>query len=200
MLPNNLLNHWDCIAELLINNVTPVVGASSGAFASVTGLFKNKEKMEKKRERRERYFMEGLGIGSKELDELYEFVMKCAFAEQTKGANDEARLCLKSVEGECGWGPTEDYPVLVGNLKRVWEERVKGGAAKLQVKIVFAEDDVMIGVKGAEYFENCWTESKCGAGIMVSVDQTMKTNHDSVVEPGRKSLRTLFEKVKKGES
>jgi len=163
-------------------------------------MFRNKAKSQEMKERREEGVMNGLGIGSKESNELGRFAMKCAFAEETAGANDEARLCLKSVEGECGWGAAEDYPTLVQNLRKAWEERVKGGAEKLEFNIVFAEDDAIIGVKGHKYFEDCWTQEKCGSGIIVTVEQTQGTDHDGVIDSTGGTIRTLFENVKKGET
>ena len=32
-------------------------------------------------------------------------------------------------------------------------------------KVVFGEEDAMIGKKGRKYFEDCGTQEKCGRGI-----------------------------------
>jgi hypothetical protein len=199
ILPNGLLNYWNNITGFIINTAAPTIGASSGAISSVTGMFKSKAKSQEENEEKEGRCMNGLGIGSKETSELSRFTMKCAFAEETSGANDEARLCLKSVEGQCGWGAADDYPTLVGDVRKVWEERVEGGTEKLKLVVVFAEDDAMIGVKGKKYFEECWKQEKCGSGIVMNIVQAQGTDHDGVIDTMGSTMRTLFEKVKKGE-
>ena len=35
----------------------------------------------------------------------------------------------------------------------------------MRVRIVLAEEDVMIGEKWKEYFKECWAQDKCGRGI-----------------------------------
>lgn len=116
-------------------------------------------------------------------------VMRCLFAESTKGGNDEARLCLKSVP-RASWDAAESYPALVAALNRAHSAAAQNAEADgavsretLKVKLVFGETDAMIGVKGRRYFEECWAEEKVGAGIEVEVAEIKGGDHDSVVDP-----------------
>jgi hypothetical protein len=77
-------------------------------------------------------------------------------------------------------------------LKAVWEEKVRSGSAKLKVKIVFAEEDVMTGVKGRKYFEDCWMQEKCGDGIEVECGEVKGTDHDSVLDLSKGILGEIF--------
>jgi hypothetical protein len=57
------------------------------------------KKRKEKKEEEEKNYLEGYRISldvNKDLDKL---IFKYAFKKNAKGANDEARLCLKSVEG-----------------------------------------------------------------------------------------------------
>ena len=136
---------------------------------------------------------EGFGFDTEVKKEIDRLIFKYAWAEYATGGNEEARLCLKSVNGS-DWDACEDYLKMVENLKSAWEKRVeeKNGEGKLQVRIVFAGEDVMTGVKGKKYFEECWTEEKCGKGINVKCVQPEGTDHDSVVDPSNGVMREIF--------
>jgi hypothetical protein len=189
MLPNSLLNHWDDIIALMINKASPAFGASIGAIAGFSRMFGWGKKIDE--EEKERRCMEHFGMELRVKKEVERLMFKYAFEENTKGANDEARLCLKSTDGT-GWDAAESYPDLVANLKAVWEEKVRSGSAKLKVKIVFAEEDVMTGVKGRKYFEDCWMQEKCGDGIEVECGEVKGTDHDSVLDLSKGILGEIF--------
>ncbi|TVY33189.1 hypothetical protein LSUB1_G006335, partial [Lachnellula subtilissima] len=182
VLPNNLLNHWNALTGFMINTAVPTVGASIGVSSEVMDA--------------DNRCLEFCGMDYKATQELFNFAMKCAFAEETKGANDEARLCLKSVPGECSWDAAESYPELVQNLKVAWERRFEEGKAPLSLRLVYAEDDVMIGEKGRLYFEGCWAEGKGGRGIEVRSTKAIGTNHDTLVDCTKEWLREMMESVK----
>jgi hypothetical protein len=189
MLPNSLLNHWDDIIALMINKASPAFGASSGAIAGFSRMFGWGKKIDE--EEKERRCMEHFGMELRVKKEAERLVFKYAFEENTKGANDEARLCLKSTEGT-GWDAAESYPDLVANLKAVWEEKVRNESAKLKVKIVFAEEDAMIGIKGRKYFEDCWMQERCGDMIEVECGEVKGTDHDSVLDLSKGILEEIF--------
>jgi hypothetical protein len=189
MLPNSLLNHWDDIIALMINKASPAFGASSGAIAGFSRMFGWGKKIDEEEEGRK--CLEHFGMELRVKKEVERLMFKYAFEENTKGANDEARLCLKTTDGP-GWDAAESYPDLVANLKAVWEEKVRSGSAKLKVKIVFAEEDVMTGVKGRKYFEDCWMQEKCGDGIEVECGEVKGTDHDSVLDLSKGILGEIF--------
>ncbi|KAF4633243.1 hypothetical protein G7Y89_g4874 [Cudoniella acicularis] len=186
-VPNSLLNYWDSLTAFLINS--SALAASGGAISSITSLFGKKKSIEEQ----ERKCQEGYGIPLVVKDELSKLGFKYLFAENTRGGNDEARLCLKSVEGECGWDACEDYVELVENLAKVWKARTEDGEKpKLKVKVLFAADDMMIGVKGRRYFQECWTQEKCGSGIEVECVVTEDTDHESLIDPAKGFVGQVF--------
>ncbi|TVY56671.1 hypothetical protein LCER1_G002440, partial [Lachnellula cervina] len=200
VLPNNLLNHWNALTGFMVNTAVPTVGASvgvsSGAISSLTGLFRDNSQPRQKVVDADSRSLEFCGMDSKATVELFNYAMKCAFAEETKGANDEARLCLKSVPGDCSWDAAESLPGLVQNLKVAWEQRVGEGKTALRLRVVFAEADAMSGEKGKLYFEGCWAAGKAGSGIEVQSVKAARTNHDTVVDCTKEWLREMMESAK----
>jgi len=199
-LPNSLLNQWDSLTGFIINRAGPAVESSSGVLGSFMGMFSNRGDAEEPEdvEDEERRCKETIGMGLDVKIKLERLIFKYTFAENTKGANDEARLCLKSVDGS-GWDKCEDYNAFVQELKGFWEQRVKeNGAKKLRVKIVFAEEDAMIGKKGRKYFEDCWTKELCGDGVEVELVELKGGDHDSVVDPSKGIMGDMLAAVKAG--
>lgn len=197
-----MLNYWDNLVGLITNQVSPTLASSSGGLSAFAGVFRGKDGNEtnKKVEEEESKCEEGYGMSLSVKKEVEKMMRKYIFEENTKGANDEARLCLKSIEG-CGWDACEDHPEFVKNLKQSWEKTTNGEGekGKLKVKIVFAEEDALIGKKGMEYFKECWTQEKCGRGIEVECVQTEGTDHDSVINPEKGVMQSILSTAKEVE-
>jgi hypothetical protein len=181
----------------ILNRVQPTLGTSAGAFSSMAGFWKSKEGVRVSREEEETRCREECGMSADVKKELEKLTMKYVFAENTKGANDEARLCLKSTDG-CDWGACENYPEFVRDLKESWEKKVDGGEGKLKVRIIMPEGDAMVGEKGKEYFKECWTQEKCGGGIEVGCVEIKGGDHDNVLNPEKGVLGPIFKAAKGG--
>ena len=175
----------------MINSAAPAFGASSGVLSSFTNIFTAKEEAGGVLER-EKTCKEILGINLQDKDSLEKLIMKYAFAETNTGANDEARLCLKSVANSCSWLACDDYPTLFHDLTQTWNEKVGKGEKALQLKVFFAEEDMMIGVMGKKYFEDCWKREEGGKGIVVEFVETRGTDHDGVLDPVRGFIGEMF--------
>ncbi|KAH8820397.1 Alpha/Beta hydrolase protein [Xylogone sp. PMI_703] len=203
LLPDTLLNHWSGLMGFLINSVNPKLDSSGGAitgFSSVFRLPSSKAKTEQLKVEEDKKVASGYGLtkeGKKELDRL---IFKNAFAEQSVGANEEARLCLKSLGST--WGAWDDSEGYVEEMRKFWEGRSVGpdgeivNERKLSVTVHFAEDDVMIGQKGRKYFEKCWTQETCGRGVVLELMEAKGTNHDSVADASNIAMPALFSRVK----
>jgi hypothetical protein len=125
--------------------------------------------------------------------------VKCQFAENMSGADEELKLCLRK-GGDSTWADAVDYAKCVRRIAAN-EEVLRGGgreAARLVVNASFAGSDVMIGKRGAEYFENCWRRE--GRGMVDFTAETfVGTDHDAVLVDLRKgALRGVFERVGRG--
>ena len=187
-----MLDHWDDTVKFILNHVSPTLGISSGIFWSVGDLFKSAKGKEEKAEEEEKKCVEAFGMAGDVKREFEKVTMKFAFEENMKGANDEARLCLRSTEG-CDWLACEDYPEYVKALKGTWERRVDAeGGAKLRVRVILPETDAMIGEKGKKYFQECWTRENCGKGIDVVYYMVNGADHDSVINPENEVLGIVF--------
>jgi pimeloyl-ACP methyl ester carboxylesterase len=187
MLPDPMLNLWDNIIKFAIKSASPAFAASGGAIAVVTDKFKSKETKEKETEECE----EGYGISLELKKEVDRLLFKYAFAEYTKGVNDEGRLCLKSTKGT-EWYACEDYHDCVRNLAEVWERRVEQGGPELRVNIVLPEDDIMVGEKGMRYFEDCWKIERRGKGIDVECVRIDGTDHESTAHPANEVMGKML--------
>lgn len=198
MLPNSLLNHWDSVIQFVVNKATPAFTGSSGVLNSSMGLFEGKtKKLEdgRKKEEEERKCLDCYGYSMEVKQELDKNYIKYSGAESLKGGNDEARLCLKSIKGT-DWDACEDYVELVAKLKEFWEKKVREGGKKLRVKIVFGEEDIMIGTKGRKYWEDCWTQEKCGEGIEVDCGVLKDSDHESVIDATKGPISDMCADVK----
>lgn len=72
----------------------------------------------KLKEEEEAECLQGFGISMEVKKEVNKLVFKYAFEENTVGANDEARLCLRSPIGT-SWDACEDYVECARNLAEV---------------------------------------------------------------------------------
>lgn len=182
LLPNKLLDYVDNLWQL--NRLRPKVHV-------LLSMCKRRAT------RQEEWsgFLDCFGVTQMTMQMRREFQSKCAFLENMAGANDEARLCLKSVRGQCHWGAAEDYDDLVANLKQAWGRRVVAGEQKLNVNIMFPWKDAFIGVRGMEYFEDCWTLERCQDSMEVMVTNGFMTDHDSVIGC---AMIPMFEAAKSG--
>lgn len=180
ILPNPLLNYWNKLIHFIVVQAQPTFAVSGSSFTLVTSAFKNKVATAQHREQESRKCLEGYGVPIEVKDELDKTIFKFVFAENTVGGNDEARLCLKSVAGTT-WDACEDYEECVKTLAETWEKRVEEGGSKLRVDIFLPEEDVMVGKKGMNYFEECWGGERRGKGIKVETVRWDGTDHESVM-------------------
>ncbi|KAJ8070848.1 hypothetical protein OCU04_001211 [Sclerotinia nivalis] len=196
MLPNSVINHWGSVINFVLNNATPMIASSGGAFAALkSSFFAPGVAAETRREMAEQKIREGYGVSKETKKEMDNLVFKWAFLEDTTGLNDEARLCLKKTD-DCSWDACEDYEEMVKSLAEMWTQRVeRNQSAMLEVKIYLAEDDIMTGEKGKEYFRKCWTSEDWVSGIKVNCEQLEGTDHDNVLDP-LTSLREIARTAK----
>ena len=116
---------------------------------------------------------------------------RAVFGEDTRGANDEARLCLK--KGPPGlWGACEDYAAFVRALAAQERERRRDQQEaappvpppKLRVRVFFAASDAMSGASGQAYMEACWQDARPGGALADALQAetatVADTDHDGV--------------------
>ncbi|KAI9048087.1 hypothetical protein LZ554_007883 [Drepanopeziza brunnea f. sp. 'monogermtubi'] len=203
-LPNISLDYWNTLVGGIITKGGPALNHSSGILTSVTKMFTgggNVSPVSSEglvRAAQEKRCRERYGISPDLKAELVSTSNALCWGESTVGGNDEARICLKSCPGT-GWDRCEVYPTFVRELKLEWGDRVARSGHKLKIRIAFGEgEDSMVGWKGMQYFEDCFTKEKLGRGIEVEKVVQKGADHDSIVDPGFDEILRLFESVKEG--
>lgn len=203
LLPNPVLNYWDDVSRFIVKRANPTLAGSSGALSALAGFIRGNAgdgtTRKKADDEEEGECQEAYGMSLSVQKELEKLTRKYIFEENTKGVNDEARLCLKSTAG-CGWDVCEDCPAFVKGLKESWEEETDAGRrGKLRVTIFFAEEDALVGKRGMAYFRECWTQEKCGRGIEVKCVQTHGTDHDTIMDPEMGFIESVISAAKENE-
>ena len=128
----------------------------------------------------------GYGLSRDFQAELDTELPKRMFSENTLGANREALLCLK--KGPEGlWGVCDDYEVFIKRLV----QREKAETSKVKVRVFFAAEDSMVGVKGREYMNYCWKEQD---DLDFESRIVANTDHDSVLQ-SIEVLESVFREV-----
>jgi hypothetical protein len=192
MLPDGVIGGFNNTIRFAMTNIAPSFAFSGGVFSALTSPFKDKVKTKKKRDEEARKCLEGYGMTQDMHDAVVKNVFKYAFAEGTEGVNDEARLCLKSVSG-LAWDACEDYEDFVKTLAAAWDKKVADGSKPLRVDIFLPEDDLITGMKGVKYFEECWKEESRGnGGLKVETSRWKGTDHDGTTSPENGCIGRMF--------
>lgn len=176
----------------------PVASFSGSIFSASASIFKSPAKTdipgadsESDADLAKKY---GVDVDTaKAIGDLY---MKFAFAEDSTGANDEAKLCLRKAE-DADWDAASDYMTCVRRIA----EAEKALAPKLKVYGMFASSDVMSGKKGQEYFERCWRQENVAKAVDFVSKTYDETNHDSVIlDRNKGALEDVFRAMASGRS
>jgi len=175
----------------MINRAQPAFAASGGAISAARSAFKSKTATGEQKEEEERKCLSGYGMDLEMKKEAENLQFKYLFEENTRGANDEARLCLKSTTGT-SWHACENYEECVKSLAEVWERKIQEGATQLRVNIILPEEDIMVGEKGMRYFDECWKKEACGKGIDVKVTKLKGTDHDTTASASEGAIQAMF--------
>lgn len=197
-VPPSLFSAWSSITTFVNQKVVPATSWSGGVISSIGGFFSGSEAKSDEEDESEVQAKYGLDKATaKELESLY---FKYLLAEGMKGGNDEALLCSKA-RGSTSWGACDDYMTCIKTIAESEKERLgkDPSAAKLRVRLHFAQDDMMIGKGGKKYFEECWQQEGVSDAVDVKSKEWPDTNHETVsVEVNKGAMRGIFEDIKNG--
>ncbi|KAJ3482550.1 hypothetical protein NLG97_g7539 [Lecanicillium saksenae] len=175
LIPNAAIGYFDTLTKSLDAYVGPVVGSS---ISIMDKWFSSEEQPNPARAATRARWENEYGVSSEFLNNIGEACFRAGMAENSEGLNDETRLCLKK---GCTWDACDDYDELVKTLTA--REVAAASPARLRVKILFAQQDAMIGERGARYMKDCW-ERNCGPETGRVIDLCTKTvdgtDHDSL--------------------
>ena len=198
-LPTGMMDSWADLNIFVNNKVMPSASWSGGLLSSAGSLFSSSAstdlpgtEVSTATTPAERY-----GVDEETAKAIAKLSMKYKFAEDTNGANDEAKLCLRKCE-DADWGEAQDYAACIMSIAQ--NERTlqlqNPGRAKLKVEAFFSGSDIMIGKRGQEYFEQCWQQDEFKKSLDFATKTYPKANHDSLIMDYKKgALRDVFEKV-----
>lgn len=174
MVPNFAFGSWNTIVKSIATNIGPAIGSSVGFVGKwLSGSNPAPESENRLHWKRE------YGVSTEFLDTIGDAALGAMYKENTVGANSEARLCLKKA-GNGTWGECEDFQDFVRML--VAQERSREQEAKLRVKMLFAEDDALIGREGQRYMEACWDRDGEFADVLEFTSATVDdSDHDSLM-------------------
>ncbi|PSK46024.1 hypothetical protein B9Z65_4992 [Elsinoe australis] len=140
--------------------------------------------------------LERYGYDKDTAETIEKLSFKYQFQESTKGANEEAKLCL----GKCNeddWGEAADYLCCIRTIA-VNESSTSRGSdvARLKVEAFFAGSDVMIGKRGQQFFEQCWQRQEVAGEVDFKTSAFPEADHDSVLVDHKKgALKVVFERI-----
>lgn len=119
------------------------------------------------------------------------------FAENTTGANEELKLCLRKCD-DAAWGEATDYSSCAEKIATDEAGLSNGGSdiPKLRVEAFFAGSDVMIAKRGQKYFEQCWQSSEVQGKVDFATSTFPEANHDGVLVDFKKgALKVVLERI-----
>lgn len=188
-VPNGILDSWNGVMKFINRRIAPSIMWSGGVISTVSSLFKSKDEDSDSTSLADRYGRsEEYG---KEVDEL---MGSYYFQEDTTAGNEDAKLCLKK-EGTGCWGVCEDYEEYVRSLVQKESER-RPDEPKLDIRVYYAESDMLIGKMGQEYFERCWQQVDLAGSISYRSKELPGTNHDStVLDFNKGAAKEIFDEI-----
>ena len=207
LLPGPLIGKYASIAKFVTENVTPLAGLSGDFVQGLKGsLLRSNPRpapilvapTTSGRRAPSTGSHEGVGTlaldDSSVVDELREHITSFLFAECIDGISADAQLFMKKPRSLLWSSPSNFWSDIndVGPLlsKIISEEnRVGGDRRKWIIDAFHAEEDEMVGEKGRQWFDNCWTQ----AGISTS---SIQNNSSQSAQPPQKGYEYRSQVVK----
>jgi len=195
-LPASVIDYLSPLQGFIVSKIAPTLSFSGGLFSTTAALVGGRKDVDSSiqagslEDAAEKY-----GVDVETAKIMRSLAVKFNLAEDTTGANEEAKLCLMK-GGKADWGALANYEACVQSIADSEKQRVQAGEVKLRMEAAFASSDVIIGKGGQEYFERCWRWE----GVAGSVDFASRTcegvDHDGVLVDFQKgALKGLFESV-----
>lgn len=228
-IPSRAIGSFDSIVRFITSNIVPAIQFSSGLSATLSAPLavssQHTDGTEGQDTRVSKHLRNDLcrefrGVSAAEAMAQSKVTMEALFSEDTSGANHECLLLLKK-EAAGPWGACEsyqDYPAkLESKLREHFaSQRVRSGQDSdshapvtsqsqqlLAIKVFWAETDMLIGKKGAAYFDTCFkhfTLEELGSDadstvLLYDSEVVPGTDHDTVFLPQCGILPQMIEDI-----
>jgi hypothetical protein len=195
-LPASVIDYLSPLQGFIVSKIAPTLSVSGGFFSSTAALVSGPKDIDSPiqagspEDAAEKY-----GVDVETAKIMCSLVVKFNLAEDTTGANEEAKLCLMK-GGKADWGALADYEACVQSIADREKERVQGGQVKLRMEAAFASSDVIIGKGGQDYFERCWRRESVAGSVDFASRTCEGMDHDGVLIDFHKgALKGFFERV-----
>ena len=220
LVPDALLGRWDQIFTFINSNFAPSIQWSGGVVSLITNLRSAKKQNCTSNDGEvEDAYDEATDYGkAQEPGASYQSaVISYVFAENAKGGNEEAFLCLKRGV-RCSWGYFEDFEEAVPKIFAAEAERNpiatnetadmaapepdappadSNQEGRLQVKVFFADTDYLIGKKGRKWTEDLWRQPSSFKGSVTYASTVVEgSDHDSILQPKFGVVDQVFAEVR----
>lgn len=228
-MPSGAIGRFDSIVRFVTSNIVPAIQFSSGLSATLSAPLAASSKHTDgtlgqdtriSKHLRDDLCREFRGVSAAEAMAQSKVTMKALFSEDTSGANHECLLVLKKkVAGS--WGACESYQDYPANLEAKLKEHFPCQRLRsrpypessasvspqsqqcLAVKVFWAETDLLIGKKGAAYFDTCFkkfTLEELGSDadstvLLYDSEVVPGTEHDTVFLPQCGALPQMIEDI-----
>lgn len=199
-LPTPLLDSWAGLNTFINTKIMPTAAWSGGIMSSAAAMlpsFPASTDVPGPETSTSTTPFERYGFDQDTAKLIDKLLSKYQFAESTRGANEEVKLCLRRCD-DADWGEAADY---AGCIRKIAVNEAAPGdrepdAAKLRVDGFFAGSDIMIAKRGQEFFERCWQSDEVGGKVDFTTQTFPEANHDAVlIDQKRGGLKIVFERI-----
>ena len=199
-LPTNLLDSWAGLNTFINGKIIPSASWSGGIISSTAALLSLPASTDIPGAETSTSTtpVERYGFDEATAKLIEKLSSKHQLAENTTGANEELKLCLRKCD-DADWGAAADYSscirrIAVDEAALVTREPVN--AAKLNVEAFFAGSDIMIAKRGQQYFEQCWQSDEVKGKVDFTTSTFQEADHDSLLIDQKKgALKIVFERI-----
>jgi hypothetical protein len=188
-LPSSIFKYFNRIQGLILK-ASPLLGASGAVLTAMKDAFTVSKSS---KDTAEANLREIYGLGQEALGKLDRYAFRFMYMEDTTGINDEVLLCLRRCQSGA-WGACDNLAKFVDRLVQV--EKKNTDEQKLRVRAYFAEDDIMIGRKGQQYFEECWNEERLEGQVDFEAVTVEGAAHDSIFNPSKGVWERIFKQAR----
>lgn len=194
-LPASVVDKWHNVISFVGQKIQPAIAWSGGVSTALTGMFQSSTDSSQSDAAT---LAATYGTSESVAKEIEKLTTKYFFAEDVRGGTEEAKLCLK-MGGKNLWLICEDYKEYLKSLLKQEDDRSgdTGTASKLEVKVYYAESDMMIGEVGKIYFEECWRTPKVLEQLDFDSQTLTGTDHETVLVDFQKgAVPSIFDEIK----
>jgi hypothetical protein len=179
-LPVFAIDYWNKFSGFIAVRALGAIDASSGVLSKLYDQLFPGSQGEPEHDSPAKVMETEDGLGIDLQTEILKLAMKKMFSNVSVGAKSEVALCLK--KGPLGsWGEVEDMSAMVKKIRS--REKLSSVTGQTNVKLYFAESDIMTGKAGQQYFESCWTgqDEDLDGYLDLTVKTIPETDRDSIV-------------------